>query len=374
MSSPSQIVSRERSNPSTAEQGSGDVSHFPRDLSTPLSAKVASPAQRRWSGLGRISGFFCFLIVLLFGVNALINTGLRHIKTSQFGVSNRIVRGEINADVIISGSSRAASHYDPRIIEDVSGYSAFNIGRNGSQTDMQVAVLKTYLKHNRKPQLVLHNLDAFSFVTTSEVYDPAQYIPYLNETDLYTALHKINGPVWWKSKYLPMYGYAVEDMRFNWILGVKAFFGRSSREDFFLGFNPREGQWTEEFESFKAANTSGVSFEIEPAGVEVMEDLARLCRDNGIKLIFVYSPEYRGMQALTRNRAEIFGRFSEISERYNVPIWDFSDWDKSDNRAYFRNSQHLNAEGAELFSSDLARRLVAEFPRQSTSPVTATPR
>jgi hypothetical protein len=359
-------MSRGSSTPSATEQGSAATAHFPGEFNAALNGKVASPstsAKRRWSGLGRIVGFFCFTVVLLFGVNALINAGLHHIKTSQFGVSNKIVRGEINADVIISGSSRAVSHYDPRIIQETSGYNAFNIGRNGSQTDMQVAVLKTYLKHNRKPRLVLHNLDSFSFVTTTEVYDPAQYIPYLNETDLYAALHKIEGPVWWKSKNLPMYGYAVEDMRFNWVLGVKALLGRSPREDFFLGFNPRAGQWTEEFESFKSANTTGVSFAIEPAGVEVMNDLAGLCRDNGIKLIFVYSPEYRGMQALTKNRAEIFARFREISERYNVPIWDFSDWEHSDNRAYFRNSQHLNAEGAELFSADLARRLVAEFPQ-----------
>jgi hypothetical protein len=301
-------------------------------------------------GVGRIAGFFCLIVVLLYIVNGMINSGLRRIKTSQFGVSNKIVQGKINADIIITGSSRAISHYDPRIIEAITGRTAFNLGRNGSQTDMQLAVLKTYLAHNRTPKLVLHNLDAFSFVTTREVYDPAQYMPYLGEDDIYAALHHISPEIWWKAKYLPVYG-------------LKGCFGWSPREDFFLGFNPRVGHWTADFENFKTTHGAGTTFDIEPEGVRIMEDLIRVCHDKGIKLVFVYSPEYREMQMLTKNRAEIFAKFSELSERYNVPLWDFSDWNNANNHELFRNSQHLNAEGAKVFSQDLANRLAKELPR-----------
>jgi hypothetical protein len=315
-----------------------------------------------WNGLGKIVCFFCLVVMLIFVLNTVIKTGLRSIKTSQFGVSNSIVQGKINADIVITGSSRALSHYDPRAIQAATGHTAFNLGRNGSQTDMQVAVLKTYLKHNRKPEVVIHNLDAFSFVTTREVYDPAQYLPYLGETDIYAALQHVNKSVWWKSKYLPLYGYAANDMRFNWLLGLIGFFGWSPHENFVLGFNPRAGKWTEDFEKFRAMYPEGVRIEIEPAGISDMEELIRICQEKGIRLILVYSPEYREMQSLTQNRAEIFGRFRELSRRYGVPLWDFSNWEYSDDRANFCNSQHLNAEGAELFSTDLARRLADELP------------
>jgi len=318
---------------------------------------------RRWRGVPRIIGFFSLVITLIFALNAMINSGLRRIKTSQFGVSNDIVNGRINADIVISGSSRAISHYDPRIIEAATGHSAFNLGRNGSQTDMELAVLKTYLRHNRKPKVVLQNLDAFSFVTTREVYDPAQYLPYLGEPDMYAALQKINPNMWWKAKHLPLYGYVVEDMRFNWILGIKGLFGWSPPQDFFLGFNPRTGQWTSEFENFKASHAKGVNFDIEPDGVRIMENLIHICQDNGIELVFVYSPEYREMQSLTGNRAEIFTKFRELSNRYGIPLWDFSNWQFSGNPEYFRNSQHLNAEGADLFSRELARRMAKEWPQ-----------
>ena len=76
---------------------------------------------------------------------------------------------------------------------------------------MQVAVLRAYLEHNRKPDLVIHNLDAFTFETTREVYASAQYTPYLYDEELYRPLLKID-PNTWKSRYVPLYGYVVEDM------------------------------------------------------------------------------------------------------------------------------------------------------------------
>jgi hypothetical protein len=322
--------------------------------------------------LKRVTCFFVVAVLAAFLLNAAITSGLRSIRTSQYGVSNDIMAGRINAEIVVTGSSRALSHYDPRIIEQVTGRSAFNIGRNGSQTDMQVAVLKAYLEHNRAPKIVIHNLDAFSFVTTREVYAPAQYVPYLYDPELYKALRKIN-PNTWKSRYVPLYGYVADDMNMAWIEGLAAHLGWSPRQDFFLGFNPRQAKWTEDFERFKAANPDGVSWPIEPAGIQDLEDLARLCQQRGIRLIFVYSPEYRQMQKLTNNRKQVFDLFRELSIRYGITFWDYSDWEYTGDEEYFTNSQHLNAEGAALFSRDLARRLQAFLVSQAANQTAALP-
>ena len=146
----------------------------------------AAPPTARLLGhcaeFGKLACFACLVLLLAILLNALITSGLRRINTSSFGVWNRIVDGTINAEIVISGSSRALTHYDPRTIEERTGLTAFNIGLNGSQTDMQLARLKTYLRHNKKPSLLIHNLDLFSFQTThGGVYDPGQYVPYLEE-------------------------------------------------------------------------------------------------------------------------------------------------------------------------------------------------
>ncbi len=309
-----------------------------------------------WAGVRRIASFLAVVIILVFAMNLMITTGLRRIKTSAFGALNQIMDGKVNSQIVVTGSSRALAHYDPRILQAITGRTAYNLGRNGSQTDMQVAFLKAYLEHNRRPEVVIQNLDAFTFVTSREVYDQVEYQPYLNDPALYDALHEIN-PNIWKSRYLPLYGYVVEDMKFSWVLGIGGFLGWSPREDYFQGFNPRTQKWSEEFKQFKASNPHGVSFDIEPAGVQVVEELIRVCKEENIKLIFVYSPEYSEMQPLTRDRSEIFAKFHELADRSNIPLWDYSSWTHASDQEFFQNSQHLNSAGAAVFSDDVAQRL-----------------
>lgn len=319
-----------------------------------LSAKPRLPEAGSPAGaLLKLGGFFLLLILVCVATDHAIDGGLRRIRTSRFGGWNRVMQGEVNAQLVISGSSRAASHYDPRILRQRTGLTAFNIGRNGTQTDLQFAVLKAYLAHNRKPEVVIHNLDAFSFVTSREVYDSVLYVPYLNDDGLYRDLSRMQ-PELWRSRYIPLYGYVVADMSFSWLRGLGAWLGIMPREDFVDGFDPRAKAWTDEFRHFHAANPDGVRWEIEKKGIALLEEMAALCRQRGIKFVLVYSPEYIEMQKMTRNREEIFRRFREIASREQCLFLDFSSWRNSGDTRYFTNSQHLNAEGASRFSNDLA--------------------
>lgn len=341
---------REGSSLSSLIEGS-DVRHG-------SAASQALDMHRRSEGVAalRVGAFFVFLVLTIFCVHHLIQFGMRRIETGEFGVTNRIVSGRVNAEIVISGSSRALNHYDPRIIQEITGFSSFNIGRNGSQTDMQVAILKTYLQHNKPPKLVIHNLDSFSFVVTKEIYDPAQYLPYLDEKPIYAAVAKIT-PHAWKWRRLPLYGYAVEDMRFTWMLGLRQLAGLHPKEDQFLGYQPRHTAWSGDFEEFRRSNPSGVRFEIEADGVRDLEQISIVCRRQQIPLLLVYSPVYFEMRELEANRNEISAKFHEVANSDAVPFWDYSDSPICRDRANFYNSQHLNADGAALFSRELAVRL-----------------
>jgi hypothetical protein len=312
------------------------------------------------SGAFKLPVFFCLMAAAAFGLQSLIDHGMRQVRVSDIGALNRVMSGKVNARIIINGSSRAMSHYDPDIIREATGETAFNLGRNGSQTDIQLAVLEAYLRHNAAPQIVIQNLDHFSFLTTTELYDPGRYIPYLNEPEIYQTLRQINPEVW-RWKYLPLYGYAVEDMRMTWFLGFRQAIGLGPRpESNLLGFVPRDSSWTGEFSAFVAGHPDGVNVDIEPRAVADLEQMAVICRARNIQLILVYSPEYLPMQKLVNNRRQVFQKFDEIAKRAGVPLWDYSDSEICKNQELFSNSQHLNRQGAEAFSQDLAGRL-ADF-------------
>jgi hypothetical protein len=311
------------------------------------------------SGLARIGLFGAVLAVTAFGLNTVINNGIRRVKTSDFGSFNRVMSGRVNAQIVISGSSRALAHYDPAIIERITGKTAYNLGLNGSHTDMQLALLKAYLRHNAKPDIVVQNLDTHSLEATgSDLYNPGLYIAYLQEDDLYRALGKINSDVW-KWKWIPLYGYAVEDMNLTWVKGLQGFFGINPREEFFQGYNPRKRKWTGDFDRLRGMYPQGVRKEMNAEGEAALRDLIELCRERGIKVVLVYSPEYYEMQALTLNRREIFAKFEDIARKYQVPFWDYSKSPLAYEQRFFNNSQHMNVDGATEFSENLAPRIAA---------------
>lgn len=335
--------------------------------------EVRPESAQRVSSDGTVRGvvkMIAFALVIggtAVGLHALFNYGLRHTRTSQFGAFNAVMDGRVNAEILVSGSSRALSHYDPRIIQKVTGRSAYNLGRNSSQMDLEVGLLKTYLKHNAKPGLVIQNLDLFSFERTSKgsIYDPGYYIPYLYDETLYNTVRKFVPDVW-KWKYVPLYGYAVADMRFTWIKGLLSCLGVDAKEDHFLGFNPRDARWTEDFSRFRAAHPEGINFKVEPEGVAALEELIRLCQKDGIDVLLVYSPEFHEIQPMENNRKEIIGKFLALARKFDVPFWDYSDHVLSRQQELFQNSQHLNGRGAEQFSVDLANRLASGWPLKQT--------
>src|SRR5215204_5648435 len=118
--------------------GRGTVDHSAAMIKT-----SSLPQATMLAAVGRLAGFFLLCVAALYVTHQSVDAGLRRIKTSHFGVFNKIVSGDINAEVLITGSSRALAHYDARIVQRSTGYTTFNIGVNGSQTDMQLAVLKT---------------------------------------------------------------------------------------------------------------------------------------------------------------------------------------------------------------------------------------
>ena len=323
----------------------------PVGRSAPVRAGAASAA--------RVAAFFAVLALAAVLLDSLIDLGMRRLQTGEQGVWNRIVAGRINAQVLITGSSRAQTHYDSRLLAEQLGRSVYNIGLNGSQTDMQLARLKTYLRHNQPPQWVIHNLDAFAFqVSRGEVYDPGQYVPYLDEPDLYAALARV-GPAIWKSRHLPLYGYAAADMRFGWLLGLRHWVAGERSDTLIDGFKPRHSAWTGEFDRFQAANPNGVRVPIEAEGVAQFEELLALCARHRIGVVLSYSPEYHPVQAMTLNRAEVFARFDAMARRHGAVLLDFSASPIASRSDYFYNSQHLNAEGARAFTNELAKRLKA---------------
>ncbi|WP_457795348.1 hypothetical protein [Horticoccus sp. 23ND18S-11] len=305
----------------------------------------------------RLLGFLLLVVGAATLFEWALQTGFRRVKTSDFGIMNLVANGKADADIVVSGSSRALTHYDSAAIGAITGLKTLNIGLNGTQTDVQAAYLRVYLRNNRKPALVIHNLDPYAFQISHEIYDVVKFMPYLNQPELYSVVKRVY-PSAWKWRLIPLYGFFVEDLRYTWLLGVRGLLGMHPAEDRILGFQGRQTVWTGDFDKFRESVKGGVTLGIVDQGVRDLADIAKACQEHAVPLLLVYSPEYHEMQALERDRREVFAHFHKIAAERSATVWDYSDSPLCRDQSLFYNSQHLNATGARAFSEDLAHRLV----------------
>jgi hypothetical protein len=70
-----------------------------------------------------------------------------------------ILEGKMDKEILIFGSSRAQHNLYADIIQDSLKQSAFNLGYRGCNIDFQVFLLKTLLKHNKKPKIIILTVD-----------------------------------------------------------------------------------------------------------------------------------------------------------------------------------------------------------------------
>ena len=96
---------------------------------------------------------------------------------------------QIDADLVIVGSSRAKNHIDPEILDTVLHTNAYNLGMSGTKFDLQAAQYNLYRSHNKKPNVILFCIDVFSLLPTKRVvFLQADYLKaterYIVETDV----------------------------------------------------------------------------------------------------------------------------------------------------------------------------------------------
>jgi hypothetical protein len=305
------------------------------------------------------SGILAFLLaagLLVCALHLAVNAGMRRIARGEFGAFNLAAEGRVNADIIVTGSSRAVLHYNPDVLQRATGLSVFNLGRIGSRTNIHTGILRFYLHQNRPPRLLIENADFNSLSVVDRLYDIPQYTPYLYDSGLYQALRQ-RYPAIWMARYLPLYGYVANDVEFEHYLGLKALFGIQPREDYQNGYVGRHREWTQEFAHLTATRRKFFA-ETNAEGIRDFEQFLSEARSRGIPTIVVLSPVYCEHLAMLVGRQQILASLASISRKYGADFWDFSDLAPiSGDTRFFVDSMHMNDRGASAFSEVLGRRV-----------------
>jgi len=254
-----------------------------------------------------------------------------------------LMHGEIDADVVVMGSSRAWVHISPIILDSILGVNTYNLGIDGSTINRQIKKYNVFRKYNKKPKLIIQNIDHAS-LGYKNGYLREQFFPYFWDKAIRDEFYSSEPISIWE-KYIPFYRYChnfdnetIHDIVCN------------TTPQLIKGYQGQERVW----DGSKYGKVQSIRFLPNDTTLMMFDDYLSRAKIEGIKIIFVYTPLYIGATRKIENLKEMHILYQKLADKYSIPILDYTYMGICYDTIYFYNAMHLTKTGAEIFSDSLA--------------------
>jgi hypothetical protein len=276
----------------------------------------------------------------------------------EFSVWNDLYSGKVDADLLIYGSSRAWVQINPMRIQKETGLKSYNLGVDGHNFWLQNIRHNLILSANKKPKLIVHSLDIFTFQKREDLYNSDQFLPYMLFN--HSLKQQIEGYKGFRiyDSYVPLLRYTGN------LNAIKAAFKmslknnpQSNPKQRILGFQSRNQQWNDDFE--KAKKEKGkITIKFDKATLKLYDQFLSDCEKRNIEVVLIYTPEYIEGQQFVTNRKELFNIINKIKNKHHLTFIDYSKDSLCFDKKYFYNATHLNTLGSDIISTKIGKDLV----------------
>lgn len=285
--------------------------------------------------------FFCISAFL----DRVIGKGLDYMAKSINGGENSLsfyILKECKSDIIILGSSRAIHHYDSRIIADSLGMSCYNCGNDGN------GILNMYgryklISSRQKPQIVIYDVfpDNEYFSNNSNLKDLSGLKPYADNKHIKELFSQYDKKELVKlNSYLYRYNTSFFQLLKDFVKPVG--YGKE-----LMGFQPMTGTINYEPPVF-----SDYKGKLDTLKIHYLKRLIEDCQNSGTKLVFSVSPRYMA------DTDSSFNYIKKVCQQFEIPFISFyTDKEFRRDKTLFRDSQHLNEQGAKTFTIKMIKEL-----------------
>lgn len=290
--------------------------------------------------------FFTLAII----ADVMISQGLRLTERGHFSTMNALMNKKMDADMVILGNSRAVGCYNPYILDSILHIDSRNLGVSAQPFGVSYLRWQLYKRNNKKPKLILVNIDFRDLRMVSDGYEKEQYYPYMTDSLVkpYLDLYGFS----WAEKYIPMYRYRGDYKLMTIALGELLHLHHDQKGHYYKGYANENLAWDGQNlnEMLKKGKIRG---QCEPEAVALLERFLQETQQDSIPVIFVYAPLHNRLKENLKEK-KTRKAYQDLSQRYAIPLLDFSTMDISSDTSYFMNGHHVNQKGAEIFSTALA--------------------
>ncbi len=243
-----------------------------------------------------------------------------------------------DADILIFGSSHANYSYDPEIFEEELPHTCYNAGRAGCFTLYNYAVFKMVIGRY-KPKLIIFEINPATLEYSLIEYDRLSLLlPYYKEHPELKSIIGLRGPLE-RVKFISSI-YPYNSFIIQIIAGNRKHIKGGDKD--YKGYVPHNEVMTHREIDTLIISTGN----IDGNKINALKDIISTCKQEEIDLVFVYSPVWRIINDRVYNV-----QLAELCHMNNVLYLDMSNHPAFiNNPEYFCDINHLNNEGASLFS------------------------
>ena len=300
--------------------------------------------------------FALLLIAGAFLLQRIVDRGLKKMNdhtATQTSIA-QLLSDTLNADILIMGNSRALCSYNPAIMEKETGMKTWNIGVSGQPFGISYLRYQLYIQHNQPPKLVIINIDNNELEMIENGFGREEYYPYFSDSTVRSYLDLYGFT--WKEIYIPMYKYFGDYKLIGYGLmasaGIYPFAPQQHYHGFYNCDLPFDGKTLREVLSKNRLDPASC----EQEAIQLLDRFIAELTRQGIKVLFCYAPQYQELYQRLQ-WSDCMEAYHQLSERYHIPILDYSSVSWANDSSYFYNANHINLLGSELFSAQLAQDL-----------------
>ncbi|GHT44588.1 hypothetical protein AGMMS49965_20530 [Bacteroidia bacterium] len=263
----------------------------------------------------KLSVYIVLLIAGAFTLHYILEKRIKQVDLDCQTWEN-ILSSKISSDVIISGNSRAAVHISPQILDSVLHINSYNLGMIGHTFPMQQVRLKLFEKYNKKPKLIIQNVDFILTFYRESLVHKKIFAPYVHEDLLKDELRKMGTTE--AELNIPLWFYASE-WRMIWDV-----FTRPSPPDIrYKGYRGTNRDW-DASELDKILSGDSIVAKREPEIVALFDSFLNECKENDIQVILVFTPLYIKATEFTKNWDGEMQLFRDFAEKHDISFLDYT--------------------------------------------------
>ena len=254
---------------------------------------------------------------------------------------------ECDEDLLIFGTSRAANHFVPSVLEDIVNIPAYNCGEPGGTIFLSYARLRMACNRYTPKVAILEIMSDYdiwpgsnqkSIKILNEYTDIEGITEILNDIDNENNIKRISNFYRYNTNCLTL----LKDNRPNHSVPEQGYQKVSGKMDYEPEPKIQKILTENDWDSVKRI---------------YLDKFRHLCDEKGIKFCIMISPYYKAESSYNR-----YHLIHQYCKKHRIPILDYYAYPEiCNNREYFHDPYHMNHEGATIFTQKVAAEIKRIF-------------